>query len=140
MRHVLSLLFALPLLAACATATTFDGAMQTKYVGQPLAVVVADFGKPKGPYTAKDGGQAYVWQKRDSESIFGPAVTKGDGYQLFGGVYWQGVTYGRCVIRANTKNGIISAIRFEGSVGDCEIITGYRKKDIGRKQDSNSDL
>ncbi|NBX66843.1 MAG: hypothetical protein EBQ96_07605 [Proteobacteria bacterium] len=127
------------MLTACAGARTFDGTMQARYVGQPISMAIADFGTPKGPYEAKDGGQAYVWQKRDSESIFGPAVTKGEGYSLFG-IPWQGVTYHRCVIRANAKGGVISAIRFEGAPRDCEVITGYRKKSVGRKQDTNGDF
>ncbi|MBU6235361.1 MAG: hypothetical protein KGQ41_05915 [Alphaproteobacteria bacterium] len=139
---MMRLLLVLPvlLLAACAGARTFDTDMQARYVGQPAAVAFSDFGAPTGQYT-KGADTVYVWQKRDSESIFGPSVTMGSGRNIFGGLYWQGVTYNTCTIRGTvTPKHTLSRLTFEGNPSGCETITGFRKKSIGRKQDTNSDL
>jgi hypothetical protein len=87
------------------------------------------------------GDTVYVWQKRDSESIFGKSVTKGSGYQILDqmpdghGLYWQGVTYNRCTIRATTHNQTVAKVTFEGNPGGCETITGTKRKELGRRLD-----
>lgn len=137
MRTVFSLMFVLAL-SACASARTFDGEMRDRYVGKPVADAIRDFGPAKGSYATADGGTAYTWQKRQSESIFGPAVTQGSGYQILGklpdghGVYWQGVTQYRCVIRAATQGGTVTGLRFEGNPGGCETILGYKRAPLGK--------
>lgn len=133
----LSLVLLVSLLGACAGAHTFDGSMRAAYVGQPLAQAIQDFGAPTGQYDSA-AGTVFVWQKRDAESIFGPAVTRGSGYQILGsmpdghGLYAQGVVYNRCVIRATTSKNMVMGMTFEGNPSGCEIITGYRKKPLGR--------
>lgn len=129
--RVFTLLIAAVLLSACAGANTFDSTMNARYVGQPVAAAYRDFGTPTGRYDTPQG-PVFVWQKRDAESIFGPRVSHGRGYNILGNVYWQGVTYHRCVIRAASDGAVVRKLTFEGDPGGCEIVTGYRAPRLGR--------
>ena len=133
----LSVLCLVMMLSACAGTHSFDQKMRAELVGKPLAAAYERLGNPKGIRRMGDEA-SLVWQKRDSESIFGPAVTEGQGYQILGtmpdghGVYWQGITQNRCVIRASAKGDVLTDLSFEGNPGGCETILGAKKRPLGK--------
>lgn|GEM_PF-1992046 len=130
-------LFAALMLAACASAVTFDRSLNA-LEGRPVndASIFLE-NQPSGSYTDTQGRTVYTWRGYKRESVFGDRVTKGKGYQLGGtmsdgsGVYWTGIEHYRCVIRAATVNNIIENITMEGNPGGCETIYGDRRQELG---------
>lgn len=120
------------LLAACAGMTTFDQSLRA-LEGRPVndAKIMLK-GEPSGQYTDGQGRLVYVWKGYQRESIFGPAVTKGRGYDIMNtGIYWTGIEHHRCTVRAATTGGIVQKITFEGNPGGCETIYGSRREELG---------
>jgi len=124
-------------LTACAGAHTWD---QTRngLVGKPINDADILYGHPDGEYRKGDT-ITYVWQDRKSESVFGPSVTSGAGYRLGrplnnGSEFlWSGIEYYTCVIRATTRDGLITKITSEGNPGGCETIHGHRRMPPGKQ-------
>lgn len=127
------------LLAACAGGNSFDQNLR-KVEGKPINdVAIMLKGKHTGEY--QDGpATVYVWQKAQTESLFGPSVTQG-GYRLgnrssaLGSEFlWTGIQYHSCVIRARTMDGMVQRITMEGDPGGCESIYGNRRKTWTKQQ------
>lgn len=121
-------------LAACA-GQTFDQHLRS-YKGKPVNDFAIGYGPHTGQYQRGDGAIVYVWQKSQTQSVFGPAVTQGgyrigSGGQADGGILWTGIQHNSCVIRAGTMDGLIRDISFEGNPGGCETIYGTRKRELG---------
>lgn len=142
---VLTLLCASVFLAGCAGGNSFDQNLR-KVEGKPINdVAIMLKGKHTGEY--QDGNATvYVWQKRQTESVFGSTVTD-KGYRLGSAstamgnaeFLWTGIQYHSCVIRARTMDGIVQRITMEGDPGGCESIYGNRRK-TWTKQEANRGL
>ena len=124
-------------LAGCAGVRTFDSDLRA-FIGKPVNDAAIVYGPHTGQYTTKAGETVYVWQDSDVESVFGPAVTGGIGYQIGGspasgnGLLWSGIKFHGCVIRITTMDGIVRAVTYQGDPGGCETIHGYKRKSLSR--------
>lgn len=136
MRVLILVLTTLLTLTACAGGRTLSNDLMGLQ-GHPINDAFITLGEPTGSYV-KGNQTVYVWQRQHRESVFGPSVTSGYGYQfgrrssvLGSGLMWSGIQYDSCVLRAYTAGGTIQRITQEGNPGGCETIYRYRRRDIG---------
>jgi len=124
------------LVGACAGARTWDGTLR-QLEGKPINDAAILYGNPDREYSKGDT-TTYVWQDRKADSVFGSSVTSGAGYRIGRPLgdgtefLWGGIEYYRCVIRAETRGGLITRIWSEGDPGGCEVIHGFRKMPLGK--------